>query len=309
MRYSLLITSAGDLTGDLFARRFSGLVARVDADAGQIPVVLSESGIEVAGIRFERLDSVYWRKPFLPHHQAVQDLAYYESQQRKYVLKSLCALARRRGVWMLVDPDYESTSPRAVQLVEAMGFFSVPPWVIAPGDSVELSRPRVVKSLVPTQVKDGRFMSTQRIPPGARLSPEFTWYVQDSVDAPYDITVVFCCGKMWAFQLDRRKLGTEVDWRLFGDNHRSSSWQRVDLPNHESAAILGYMSALGLHFGRLDFLRDHEGRFWFLEVNPNGQFGWLDADRSLGMQDWIFDCALAPPAGWSGSKTPCVPRN
>lgn len=35
------------------------------------------------------------------------------------------------------------------------------------------------------------------------------------------------------------------------------------------------MKEFELNYGRLDFIQDKE-IFYFLEVNPNGQFGWLD---------------------------------
>jgi len=42
------------------------------------------------------------------------------------------------------------------------------------------------------------------------------------------------------------------------------------------------MRETGHTFGRLDFLRDKEG-LWFLELNPNGQFAWLDPVGTQGV--------------------------
>ncbi len=42
------------------------------------------------------------------------------------------------------------------------------------------------------------------------------------------------------------------------------------------------MRETGHTFGRLDFLWDKEG-LWFLELNPNGQFAWLDVDGREGL--------------------------
>ena len=35
------------------------------------------------------------------------------------------------------------------------------------------------------------------------------------------------------------------------------------------------MKKFKLNYGRLDFI-EQNGKYYFLEVNPNGQFGWLD---------------------------------
>lgn len=52
------------------------------------------------------------------------------------------------------------------------------------------------------------------------------------------------------------------------------------------------MEATSLEFGRLDFLKDQRGRLWFLEVNPNGQFAWLDTEGRFGVLDAVARAIL-----------------
>ncbi len=54
-------------------------------------------------------------------------------------------------------------------------------------------------------------------------------------------------------------------------------------------AAKGYMKALRLDYGRLDFLLDADNRYWFCEVNPNGQFAWLDLDDAHGLLSSITE--------------------
>jgi hypothetical protein len=49
------------------------------------------------------------------------------------------------------------------------------------------------------------------------------------------------------------------------------------------------MDDLKLSFGRLDFLLDDEERYWFCEVNPNGQFAWLDLSGEFGVLQAIVN--------------------
>ncbi|WP_329091666.1 hypothetical protein [Streptosporangium sp. NBC_01469] len=49
------------------------------------------------------------------------------------------------------------------------------------------------------------------------------------------------------------------------------------------------MRDLGLRFGALNFVVDHEGRYWFLEVNPCGQWDWNQAATGLPISDAIAD--------------------
>jgi D-alanine-D-alanine ligase-like ATP-grasp enzyme len=43
------------------------------------------------------------------------------------------------------------------------------------------------------------------------------------------------------------------------------------------------MAELNLEYGALDFVLTPDGRFVFLEINPNGQWLWLDDMLSLGI--------------------------
>lgn len=296
---NLLITASTDKCSDWHQSQHGNKVLRLNADQPQmLDLEISEEGFYCFGMPLASFDSVYWRKPFLPEGFGGNPELAFEQSQRRYALKSLAREACRSGKWLMVDPSYEAAVPRPVQLLEAARTFSVPRWQISDGSRIRLDDSRVVKALTAVSVDGKHFLSTQRIPPGATLSASNTWYVQDCIDASHDVTVLFCCGRMWAFELDRGGLRGEVDWRLFGDNHRSESWSHIELSKQERLSVEEFMRRLGLHFGRLDFLRDGHGSLWFLEVNPNGQFGWLDPSGDLGMHAWIFDCALARPDGW-----------
>ena len=44
------------------------------------------------------------------------------------------------------------------------------------------------------------------------------------------------------------------------------------------------MRGVNLDFGRLDFLYDGS-TYWFLEVNANGEWDWLDPNGDVGLLD------------------------
>jgi hypothetical protein len=74
------------------------------------------------------------------------------------------------------------------------------------------------------------------------------------------------------------------------------AWERVELPLRLVSDIDGYMKALGLRFGRLDFLANKEDLTdaLFLEVNPNGQWGWMDTEMKNGIFDAVVDFLCRP---------------
>ena len=45
------------------------------------------------------------------------------------------------------------------------------------------------------------------------------------------------------------------------------------------------MDDLGLSYGAFDFIEDVHGQPWFLEVNPAGEFAWLEVQLGFPIRD------------------------
>ena len=52
------------------------------------------------------------------------------------------------------------------------------------------------------------------------------------------------------------------------------------------------MDETGYRFGRFDFIRK-DGELWFLELNPNGQWAWLDEKNEHGLVSMVADAIKA----------------
>jgi hypothetical protein len=62
-----------------------------------------------------------------------------------------------------------------------------------------------------------------------------------------------------------------IDWR----HAPQRPWLRYELPANLVGECRDLVLAAGLRFGALDFALDQHGKHWFLELNPNGEWGWL----------------------------------
>ncbi|MFC9680020.1 ATP-grasp ribosomal peptide maturase [Streptomyces sp. NPDC056948] len=71
-----------------------------------------------------------------------------------------------------------------------------------------------------------------------------------------------------------------LDWRT---DYSKLSYTPVDAPLGTVPALHHYMDHFGLVFGAFDFAIDGEGRWWFLECNPSGQWYWLETETGLPM--------------------------
>jgi len=67
---------------------------------------------------------------------------------------------------------------------------------------------------------------------------------------------------------------TSVDWRR---DTLSLKHAVHNLPSHVEEACIDLVHAYGLVFGALDLIRTNSGEYVFLELNPNGQWAWIES--------------------------------
>ena len=93
---------------------------------------------------------------------------------------------------------------------------------------------------------------------------------------------------------------TQLDWRHYDWSH--TPYRRHALPDDIRARCLQLTRRLGLRFGAIDMIVTPEGRYVFLEINPNGQWRWIEDATGLPISDAICRAlgqpeppALEPP--------------
>jgi hypothetical protein len=84
-----------------------------------------------------------------------------------------------------------------------------------------------------------------------------------------------------------------LDFRLTDPN--DCLYELVELSAAVSAALIAYQDHWGLRFGAFDPAEDQDGRLWFLECNPAGQWAWLEPPTGLDITSALLD--LTPIAG------------
>jgi glutathione synthase/RimK-type ligase-like ATP-grasp enzyme len=72
---------------------------------------------------------------------------------------------------------------------------------------------------------------------------------------------------------------TELDWRHY--DFERVAHTPIDLPERERIALLDLCTVYGLRFAAADFIVDPAGCWTFLELNPNGQWGWIEEQAGI----------------------------
>jgi glutathione synthase/RimK-type ligase-like ATP-grasp enzyme len=76
-----------------------------------------------------------------------------------------------------------------------------------------------------------------------------------------------------------------IDWRK--EDHSKLIYKEYGLQASISKMCVKLVEELGLQFGAIDLVEDEEGRFFFLEINPNGQWAWIEKRLNLDISGAI----------------------
>lgn len=289
----LILTNSFDGTTDLLIRKLPvDAVFRLNCDLLEsYKIEITQHGFFVEDGTGRRLSSdqvakCYYRKPWIdPVVDLIEEEDKFRSHELRYAVAEMINIVWIQHKVALVEPYAERRCGKFIQLMTAKKHFVVPDWHFVYRSAMpSVDRPQIVKTLSGEQVSVGKVLYTTQVDP-SQLDPDYPWFVQDYVEAKWDLTVVYCRGKLFAFTLDRSFAKDSSDWREFiGDNQR---WSRYAMSDSLSSNIIRFMDDLGLHYGRLDFLLTNENEATFCEVNPNGQFAWLDLAGREGLLDAI----------------------
>jgi glutathione synthase/RimK-type ligase-like ATP-grasp enzyme len=125
----------------------------------------------------------------------------------------------------------------------------------------------------------------------ARLSPSI---YQELIPKRFDVRVTIVGRKIFAAAIDSQSEPSAViDWRCTINPYLPH--HRITLPERIADQLFRLMDALHLAFGAIDLIQTPSGDYLFLEVNPNGQWLWLDDMLDFGISDSIAEW-LGQPA-------------
>ncbi|MBQ3350042.1 MAG: hypothetical protein IJG38_06545 [Thermoguttaceae bacterium] len=179
------------------------------------------------------------------------------------------------------------TCSKPWQMSVAKEFFEVPEFTIHWGFSLQ-SKEVVAKPLTQRPLQDNGEMLYAKIVDRAQLDPRYPWFTQEIADGDRDATILYVNGHVHCYQFATPR-GELTDWRTT-QGTEVNKWEPWDAGKDFENRIDAYMRKMNLKFGRLDFIIGGKEP-QFLEVNPVGQFGWLD-DEKLTLHNEVVDAIL-----------------
>jgi len=110
--------------------------------------------------------------------------------------------------------------------------------------------------------------------------------LQECIQNKIDIRVTVIGNKVFPVTIKNNNSGIEGDWRKMDKDNLS--YEPINLPDSIIEKILLLMKELRLKFGGIDLMLS-DNKYYFVEVNPTGEWGWLVRTAKLPLQKEIVN--------------------
>ncbi len=105
---------------------------------------------------------------------------------------------------------------------------------------------------------------------------------QEMLPKKVELRVTVVGNQIFTAAIDSQSVETaEVDWRRDGVD-LADHWTPYELPSLVANQCLQLVQHFGLNYGAIDFVVTPDDRHVFLEINPQGEFAWLE-ENSPGL--------------------------
>ena len=306
----LIFTSYLDVTSDMLIDKIGHKTIRVNNDRPQDhEILINKDGFVIRDRHGRSVDSnnlltAIIRKP-APHIMDKNDESVHTFRETSAAHAGLLNLIQY--LWpekLPISPSRIKDVSKFVQLFAAKDLFPIAPWAFTTHpERSSLCEDIVVKTLSGSPFSPGKGDSSATFiyvqPAKLRdLADDYPWFLQEQVEARFDLTVLYIDGLMFGQRLDRHSFDG-LDWRKHIGTSKDTLWETCILPEDLQNRIKRYMQKLDLSFGRLDFLASNPEMTdaSFLEVNPNGQWAWMDLKMNNGIFGAMVEFLCRPRSG------------
>lgn len=306
----LVLTNRRDLTTDYIVRELvrrnisfvrlntetlASCKLELDPTAGRFDIAFEGKVIHLSDVR-----AAYFRRPDQPLRpsESVSPADWqYALGEWNAILKSIYLFVGARWLSHPSDIMLAEDKPRQLMIAARLGLRL--PETRVTNDLSALSRMDISSQLVGKPLKsallqdeeDDRVVFTSRVVPteadrsAMALAPVI---YQAEIVKQSDVRVTVVGTRVFAVAIHSQELeGTQVDWRK--GSVPDLRHEPIDLPADIEAKCVEVVQSLNLRFGAIDLILDREGRFWFLECNPNGQWAWIENRTGLPICAAIVD--------------------
>ena len=242
-----------------------------------------------ARVDFDDIQSIWYRRPV----SSIPAASVKDSVAHEFVIAE--SQAALEGVFRTLDCFWVSHPDKLriaeyklyqLQVASQLGFRTPSTIVTTESDQAEEFYHTQLRNIIYKPLRQGRLMGPDGLeliytnPVGKDESERFAQVslapsmFQRYVEKKVEIRVTVIRQKVFAVEIhSQQNNSTHYDWRH--ENASILHHQPHSLPAHVETKCIRLVKQLGLAFGAIDLVLTPDNEYIFLEINPNGQWAWL----------------------------------
>jgi ATP-grasp ribosomal peptide maturase len=271
------------------------MTGRLTGDRWHTTLRLDERVLDVAEVT-----GAYFRRPTVFTTSGLPDeVAPWATAEARAGLGGLLMAQR---MWLNHPHRVSYSDYRPVQLAAAVrAGLTVPDTVItnAPGEARAFAERygEVIYKPMSQARPDGRMVYASVVTPhdlagadGDRVAGTAHLF-QERVVHEHAVRLTVVDSALFAAAIHADSDAAALDWR---SDYAALTYEPIGVPDDVRRGVLAIMKELRLRFGAFDFLVTPDG--WvYLEVNPNGQWAWIETATGLPIVAAIADALTGGP--------------
>jgi glutathione synthase/RimK-type ligase-like ATP-grasp enzyme len=312
----LLITNKGDITTDFVVKQLTLNNAnfyRLNTEdlLHKVSLSFNFSKNEFAiydnrlnlKIDLLKIKSVYYRRPLLPNLKENNLSKGEENFIISEISNCLEGLYKilKNAFW--ISPVFSIREAESkiyqLQIAKELGF-NIPPSLITNKSNIAIKFINEFESVI-KPIKTGfiedegkeKVIFTTLFQDTSKLEriQSCPTYFQKFINKVADVRVTVIGNKVFpALILSQEYNETKIDWRKA--EKIKLNYERIELPQYITDLCIKLTKKLGLNFGAIDFVKDDADDYIFLEINPNGQWAWIEKQLNYNLSHEISNLLI-----------------
>lgn len=242
--------------------------------------------------------SVWFRRTKLPKVEGLtgEETAYVLGEIDDFFTNLFSILPAK---WLSPPSAVYEAENKLLQLKTAQRLGFIVPETLVTNSKEELKefyrmndRDIIIKPIAQTRIshrEDSAFIFTNSVPQSLMEQIEefdlIPCIFQKNILKDYEIRVTVVGEKVFAAAVySQADDETKVDWR-----RKRLEFVETTLPTEIEDLCVRLLKELNLRFGAIDLIKTPNGEYVFLEINPNGQWAWIENETGQKISDAIIE--------------------
>lgn len=242
--------------------------------------------------------SIWFRRTKLP------EITGMEKEEQLYILYEMESLFKNifsslGANWVSLPSAVYEAENKVLQLKTAKKIgFTIPPTLITNSRDelrkffIQCENEIILKPISQTRIRyneGAAFIFTNPISPQLidniedfDLTP---CIFQKAIKKDYELRITVVGENIFSAKVDSQKdPETRNDWRK-----KKLQFERAEIPTELRDMCIRLTKELNLQFGAIDLIKTPEGSYVFLEINPNGQWAWIETQTGYKISESIIN--------------------